>query len=126
MKNEYDSLLEKAEHDFQAVKKLLIFDDSPTDVIAFHIQQMAEKLLKCLLIKNNSDYKFTHDLFYLLEKVVLIQPELKRYEELMEMLAPHAVFSRYEEGYEISYAEIDEILPQAEALRKSILDLLKD
>ncbi len=86
---------------------------------------MIEKLLKCLLIKNNIEYKFTHDLYYLIIKASQKYPELNQYDELMERLSPHAVLSRYEEGYEIEIEEIKEMIAEAEKLRVVILNLLK-
>ncbi len=46
MANSLEVLLEKSQHDLTAVNLLLKEPSAPEDIIAFHIQQMVEKLLK--------------------------------------------------------------------------------
>ena len=49
-------LLEKAARDEYVIDKLIYLPDSPDDVIGFHLQQAAEKLLKALLSYMEKDY----------------------------------------------------------------------
>lgn len=55
MKNTLEILLEKAEEDHMAVAALLAAKDSPAGIIVFHVQQLAEKLLKAFLISRKKE-----------------------------------------------------------------------
>ena len=65
--NQYEILFRKANSDFKAAKILFENfsdnDEEPdADVIYFHLQQCAEKLLKSLLDYNNIKFPKIHDL----------------------------------------------------------------
>ena len=65
--NQYEILFRKANTDFKAAKILLENfndrdDELDADVIYFHLQQCAEKLLKSLLDYNNVKFPKIHDL----------------------------------------------------------------
>jgi len=124
MKSSFDVLYEKANHDFITVENLLKFENSPTDTMAFHLQQMIEKLLKCLLIKHNMDFRPSHDLFYLLNYIEEIYPEYSEFYDLAEKLSPHAVINRYEEGYLISKSEFEKLYKDSISFRNTILKTL--
>ena len=69
----------KAENDLKAVKQLLAFEDSPTDVISFHCQQSVEKYLKAYLKLVDVSVKNIHDLKTIL---YLCMEEDKDFKEL--------------------------------------------
>lgn len=123
-KNSKSILLEKAENDFIAVQNLLKQDSSPVEIIAFHIQQMAEKLLKVVSIYYGVDYKPTHDLYLLLEQLESHNMRFGDFYDLAEKLSPHAVLTRYEEGYEIDLDDVKKLLEQASLLRIFIFEIL--
>ena len=58
---------EKAEHDFVAVRKIMVGDDVPWDVVTFHAQQAAEKYLKGFLRFRDTRPPKIHDLSRLLD-----------------------------------------------------------
>jgi HEPN domain-containing protein len=60
-------LLRKAKQDELAVEKLLDDGDIEDDLIGFHAQQAAEKMLKALLAARGVDYPKTHNLRVLVE-----------------------------------------------------------
>jgi HEPN domain-containing protein len=55
-------LLDKVRQDEYVVDQLLGLADSPDEVIGFHLQQAAEKLLKAALLALGIRYRFTHNL----------------------------------------------------------------
>lgn len=61
----------KAEHDRQAIRSILAGDEVPWDVICFHAQQAAEKLLKGFLVFRGVQPSRTHDLVALLRECSL-------------------------------------------------------
>src|SRR5213592_2982548 len=64
-------LLEKAGNDL-TLAEIGLEHDAPTDTIAFHLQQAAEKTLKAVLASRLIVYPKTHDLDELLD---LLPPE---------------------------------------------------
>lgn len=121
MKNNHKILLEKATNDLKAIENLLKLPDSPCEIIAFHIQQMVEKLLKAFLISKNINYKPTHDLFLLLETAENIDSSFKEYYNLAEDLSPYAVLVRYEEGFYINLEEVQILFSKALELKEKII-----
>lgn len=84
MKNTLEILLEKAEDDRRAVETLLAVKGSPAGIIGFHIQQLAEKLLKAFLIFRKTEYKPTHDLVFLLEKAGAVDASFSEFSALAD------------------------------------------
>ena len=60
-------LLRKAKQDELALEKLLDDRDIEDDLLGFHAQQAAEKMLKALLAARGVDYPKTHNLRVLIE-----------------------------------------------------------
>jgi HEPN domain-containing protein len=75
-------LLEKAGNDLKLAEIGLQYD-APTDTIAFHLQQTAEKTLKALLASRAIVYPKTHDLDELFD---LLPPDLPQVLSFREKL----------------------------------------
>lgn len=58
---------EKAEHDFVAIRRVMVGDDVPWDVVTFHAQQAAEKYLEGFLRFHDTRPPKIHDLSRLLD-----------------------------------------------------------
>ena len=64
MKSDLDhakALLDKAGNDLK-IAEIGLQHEAPTDIIAFHLQQTAEKRIKALLTSGGILYPKTHDL----------------------------------------------------------------
>ncbi len=61
-KTNYAAWIEKAEHDLLSIRNNLAADQVPWDVVCFHAQQAAEKLLKGFLVHGGRSARKTHDL----------------------------------------------------------------
>ena len=57
----------KAQHDLLTAKTMLGAESHPTDVVCFHCQQCAEKMLKAYLVLQDRDFPKTHDIRNLLD-----------------------------------------------------------
>lgn len=64
----WQAWLRKAEHDRLAIHSILEADKIPWDVVCFHCQQAAEKLMKGLLVYHGIQPTRTHDLVALLHE----------------------------------------------------------
>lgn len=61
------ALLERADADLAAVRALETVDTVPDEVVGFHGQQAAEKLLKAVLAGHGIEFPRTHSLRFLLD-----------------------------------------------------------
>ncbi len=92
----YQLLLDKAARDEYTADRLIPLEDAPAEIIGFHLQQSAEKLLKALLSFQKIEYRRTHnlgELIHLLETYGYILPE--DLDEIRE-LTPYATEWRYD------------------------------
>jgi HEPN domain-containing protein len=91
-----ETLLRKADQDRMVFEKLRLDQEVAVDILGFHAQQAAEKMLKSALASQETDFPFSHrlaDLFDLLRERGAAFPEV--FEEL-RFLTPFAVAFRYE------------------------------
>jgi HEPN domain-containing protein len=90
------SLLARAGADLAAVRALEGNETVDDEIVGFHAQQAAEKLLKAVLAAHAIEYPRTHSLRYLLD--LLTDHALGPPEQLheVEQLYPYAVQLRYD------------------------------
>jgi HEPN domain-containing protein len=98
--NQYEILFNKSKADLSAANVLyarLLEGNSGLDleVICFHLQQSAEKLLKAILSKNQVYYPKIHDLETLLNLLTKNNIDLQTNHELLVELNDFAVEGRY-------------------------------
>jgi HEPN domain-containing protein len=85
----------KAANDLLSADNNLKAEKSPSDVVCFHCQQAAEKLLKAFLVAGGHPPPRTHDLLRLLEEVLASNPPAEVLREHLALLMPYAVEIRY-------------------------------
>jgi len=107
---QYEILYNKAKADLFAANVLyvrLLEGNSELDleVICFHLQQSAEKLLKAILSKNQIYYAKIHDLETLLNLLTENNIDLHTNQELLVELNDYAVEGRYA----VMHEELDNI-----------------
>jgi HEPN domain-containing protein len=74
----------------------------PLEVICFHSQQSAEKILKCFLVHNSIVPPKTHDLNKLLKLCSTIEENLDDLSKEANILTGYAVFPRYPANIELN------------------------
>jgi len=117
----------KAENDLKAVKHLLAFEDSPTDVISFHCQQSVEKYLKAYLTLAGVRVKRTHDLDTILYLCIKEDKDFKELDsEEISNLTFYAVEIRYPEEYiELTIGEVEKLYETARTVREFVIKKVK-
>ncbi len=115
----------KAENDLKtAVQTLKLGSKCPTDTVAFHAQQCAEKYLKALLVLRSTAFPRIHDL----EALVRLTPSgvLANWPlEEQRRLTAYATLTRCPGDYEpISSSEARQAVRIARRVRKEIRALL--
>ena len=112
-------LLEKAGNDLR-LAEIGLDHGAPTDTIAFHLQQAAEKTLKALLASRSIVYPKTHDLDALFDLLPPESPLLLSFREKLMSWTSYAVDMRYDiTGYP-EKEEIVEALKTAQDLRTTV------
>jgi len=117
--------IDKAESDLKiAVIALKAGRDCPTDAVAFHAQQCAEKYLKALLVLDSIDFPKIHDigeLIVLLPHGVAVGVSVAQ----QRRLTSYATVTRYPGDYEpISLTEARKAVEVAQRIRDEIRSLL--
>jgi len=86
---------DKAKNDLLDADNNLAAEKVPYDIVCFHCQQAAEKLLKGFLVANGCEYPITHNLFVILDSVIEYEPPAESLRETLALLNPYAVEIRY-------------------------------
>ncbi len=88
--------IEKAECDFATMERESRARKKPNfDAVCFHGQQCAEKYLKAQMVEAGIPVPRSHDLVFLLEKVLSVVPMLEFFREDLAYLSDFSVTFRY-------------------------------
>jgi HEPN domain-containing protein len=122
---DWQGWVRKAENDALAVQSILAGEEVPWDVVCFHAQQVAEKLMKALLVLDGVQPARTHDLVALLSECATHRPELESLVEDCRLLTVFAVQARYPDDLaepveEDGRAALDAMERVREALREHL------
>ena len=71
------------------------YHPKPLEIVCFHAQQAAEKMLKCFLISQGIETPKTHDMQTLCELCADIENSFEKIYEAAVLLTPYAVIPRY-------------------------------
>lgn len=105
------ALLERADADLAAVRALETVDAVPDEIVGFHGQQAAEKLLKAVLAGQGVAFPRTHSLRFLLD--LLADHDLAPPTEV------HSIIDLYPFGVQLRYdAPLDEERLDRPAMRE--------
>lgn len=102
-----------ADMDFQAAKHLdTSMYPKPLEIICYHCEQAAEKMLKGVLLSYGADLKKTHDLGLLAEELsTLVQVE-DCYYEICDNLTPYGIAVRYPQEMHIEEHHVQKALAE--------------
>ncbi len=88
--------IEKAERDFSTMEREYRVRKEPNyDGVCFHAQQCAEKYLKAQIVETGLPVPKSHDLVFLLEKLLPIRPMFEFLREDLAYLSDFSVTFRY-------------------------------
>jgi HEPN domain-containing protein len=96
MKPTTQEWVQKAEADFVTAERELAATIDPNyDAVCFHSQQCVEKYLKGRLHEAELHFKKTHDLSWLLDLVLSVEPTWENLRAELDLLSSFAVDYRY-------------------------------
>lgn len=112
------AFLQRADADLAAVRAMEAVDEVPDEIVGFHGQQAAEKLLKAVLAANGIDFPRTHSIRFLLDLLddrgLAPPPEL------------HSVAELYPFGVQLRYETPLDEEPLDRAAMRELLERLRD
>lgn len=117
--------INKAEADYRtAERESVVQDGANYDAVCFHAQQCIEKLLKAVLIKNNTNPPKIHDLTVLTQLLPVNNQPLFDIQQL-RFLSNAAVSFRYP-GESADQADAEESLQICRELRRILYELIEE
>ena len=124
-KKVYLEWFEKADED-EALAEVALQQNTPPSGICFLSQQMAEKYLKGLIVFHNQKFSKVHDLLELEKILINFEPDIKNYEEDMDLLNSYYIETRYPGDYsEFTLEEAKNALEAAQKIKDFVLGKVK-
>lgn len=106
-----------AEMDLSTAKHLnATMQPKPLEIICYHCQQSAEKILKAVLIKQGKRLVRTHDLGLLIESIAEDTTVEDDYYEACDELTPYGVNIRYPQEISVSEYHVKKAIEAAERI----------
>ena len=121
MSIEYKEWVNYSEKDYIAAQFLMTAANPPIEIICYHCQQSAEKLLKAFLIKNDIIPSRTHDLNLLVNECNKIENAISILKKECNRLNDFGVNTRYPNNMELELEDAKIALKDAEKIKEFIL-----
>jgi HEPN domain-containing protein len=102
--------------DLISAKHLCSLHPKPLEIICYHCQQSAEKLLKGFLVSNGIDPPKTHDLIDLRIMCSKINEKFEELKEICKSLNPYSIQPRYPNEIEILETDAEKALQDIQAM----------
>jgi HEPN domain-containing protein len=93
--NEIKQWIIKGDHDLGTAKVTYLHIPEFLDTVTFHCQQAVEKYLKAFLIFQSTEFRFSHDLVYLLDLINQKDSEFEQFYDSVSELQGYAIEVRY-------------------------------
>lgn len=116
MKNNVETMLDKAKSDLRVAGKIvksLNGDEGELCIAAYHLQQALEKTIKHQIEMKGKPYRFTHDFGELLKDFEDIEAEMpSKIKESLYLITSWESKTRYIKGYRVDYNLIMKMIPE--------------
>ena len=88
-----------AQTDYDAAKNMSILHNPiPLEIVCYHCQQSAEKILKAYLLAMEEPLIKTHDILILLKRCIEYDNEFNIFVDICPSLTTYAIYARYPIG----------------------------
>ena len=115
--------LEMANMDLNAAEFLLDMRPVPVEIICYHCQQAAEKLLKGVLVHFDAEPPKTHDLIQLCKLCCELDARFSLLEDACIELTPYGVQVRYPSDLELNESDMTAALRECKKVREFVQQL---
>lgn len=107
-----------------AAARILLTEDGPLPVVAFHLQQTIEKYLKGFLLTRGWQLRRIHDLEILLQEAIHLDEDFRPFLADCQRITEFYIESRYPTGF---FTILDEAeLCSDLAATQALIDLIQD
>jgi HEPN domain-containing protein len=121
----YRAWLQKAAHDVTAIERVMVGTRVPWDIVCFHAQQAAEKVLKAFLVFHGQTPPKSHDCGYLLIDCAKIAPSLASLQADCRYVTRYGVAPRYPDiGPDPTKKQAIDAIAAMNRIRAAVLALL--
>jgi HEPN domain-containing protein len=121
----YRAWLQKAAHDITAINRVMVGTRVPWDIVCFHAQQAAEKVLKAFPVFHGQTPSKSHDCAYLLSECAKIAPSLAPLRADFRYVTRYGVAPRYPDiGPDPTKKQSVAAIAAMDRLRASVFALL--
>lgn len=118
--------IQKGDHDLGTAKITYLHIPEYLDTVTFHCQQAVEKYLKAYLIFLSTEFRFTHDLIYLLDLIVEKDLDFNNFYDTVSELQGYAVEIRYpNETIYLSGEKVEKAIVIARNIRNFVTKKMK-
>lgn len=107
---------EIASMDLASAKYLRNMHPVPVEIICYHCQQAAEKMLKGVLISLNAEPPRSHDLVQLCKLCTQLDPDFEELSDTCVELTPYGVQARYPSDLELTEQDMDDAIRECKKL----------
>ena len=121
MNIEYREWINYAEKDYVAAEFLMTAASPPIEIICYHCQQSAEKILKAFLIKSDVIPLRTHDLNLLVNECIKLDDSISVLKKECNRLNDFGVNTRYPNNLDLILEDAKIALKDAEKIKEYIL-----
>ena len=125
--NDMSEWIRLAEMDLSTANHMFkTFHPKPLEIVCFHSQQAAEKMLKCYLVSHEIEPPKTHDMQVLLEMCIEIDNEFDDIYTEATVLTNYAVRFRYPAELELIEQDAEKAIEHAEKVMAFVKQMLAD
>jgi len=100
-----------AQTDYDCARKMAdLFHPIPIEIVCYHCQQSAEKILKAYVIAKENTLTKTHDLEFLIDQCKQYSQDFDKYEEPCAVLTAYVFTTRYPPSVEMTEQHMKQAL----------------
>jgi len=123
----YNEWIRLADMDIATAKHMFsTYHPIPLEIVCFHSQQAAEKMLKCYLVTQNITIPKIHDMQLLCEKCIEFEDKFNNIYESSVMLTRYSVIPRYPAEWGITEEDAKKSIEDAEIVMIFIKELISN
>ena len=126
MDKEYIEWIKYAENDILTAETMKNISKPPMEIVCYHCQQAAEKILKAFLVLNDEPVTKTHDLVFLNSKCVKYDETFTEINKECIRLTNYGVNTRYPNIMDIIESDMDVALKDALKLKIFVTEKIQD
>jgi HEPN domain-containing protein len=109
-----------------AVNMVLLHNPIPIEIVCYHCQQAAEKILKAYALAKNEPLIKTHDLVVLLNQCKGHSIEFDKYAKSCMALTTYASLSRYPSNVEITEQQMRQAMKDIQSIMSFVMPLFAE